>query len=130
MNIRRQLSIFVENRPGMLARVCETMAKKNVNILALAIQDSIDHAVIRMVVDKATDAAHILGEAGLLVIEKDILFAEVENRPGILSEIAERCRDAKLNIEYAYCTATEKQKTGCVIISVSDPEQALKVIKL
>ena len=130
MKIRKQLSIFVENRPGMLARICQTMASKKINILALAVADSVDHAVIRLVVDKPTEAAHILGESGVLVVEKDVLFAEVENRPGILGEIADACRDAKVNIEYAYCTATEKQKTGCVIIRVTDPERAIKAINI
>jgi hypothetical protein len=130
MKIRKQISIFLDNRPGTLASVCETLAKQKINILALSVSDSADHAVIRMVVDKPDEATHLLGNTGLLIVEKDVLFAEIENRPGILGEIARHCRDAQVNIEYAYCTATDKQKMGCIVVRVSDPEKALKAIKI
>ncbi len=61
-----QLAIFLENRPGTLARVCEALAKAGVNIHALTISDTVDHSVVRMVVNDPTKALMLLGSAACL----------------------------------------------------------------
>ncbi len=77
-----QLAIFLANRPGALARVCEALAKAEINIHALATSDTVDHSVVRMVVSDPTKALMLLGEAGVLALESDVLTIETENRPG------------------------------------------------
>src|SRR5881392_2017227 len=84
-----QLAIFLGNRPGALARVCEELAKAEINIHALAISDTIDHSVVRMVVSDPTKALMLLGEHGTLAIENDVLMIESDNEPGMLGKIAE-----------------------------------------
>ena len=64
MKVVKQLALFVENKPGTLASVCQALAKKRINILAISISDAVDHAVVRMVVDNATKALHLVGEHG------------------------------------------------------------------
>jgi hypothetical protein len=61
-----QLAVFLANRPGALARVCEALANAGVNIYALATSDTVDHTVVRMVVSDPMKALMLLGEAGVL----------------------------------------------------------------
>src|SRR5438093_13401113 len=94
-----QLAVFLANRPGALARVCEALANAGINIYALATSDTVDHIVVRMVVSDPTKALMPLGEAGVLALETDVLTIETANQPGILAKIAERLADVKVNIE-------------------------------
>ena len=93
-----QLSVFLANRPGALARVCDALANAGINIYALATSDTVDHTVVRMVVSDPTKALMLLGEAGVLALEKDVITIETANEPGVLGKIAERLAEAEVNI--------------------------------
>ena len=129
MQVGKQLSIFLENKPGTLAKVCEALAEKGININALTVSDTVDHAVVRMVVDRPADAAHMLGASGVLVIENDVVLGEVPNRPGALALIAKRLGDHGVNIEYAYCTAALDRPTGMLVLRTRDPKRAVQVLQ-
>src|SRR5437879_13399544 len=83
-----QLAVFLANRPGALARVCEALAKAEININALATSDTVDHSVVLMVVSDPTKALMLLGEAGVLALETEVLMIGTENQPGVLFTIA------------------------------------------
>ena len=124
-----QLAVFLANRPGALARVCEALANAGINIYALATSDTVDHTVVRMVVSDSTKALMLLGEAGVLALESDVLTIETENQPGILAKIAERLAEAEVNIEYAYLAAGHEAEKGMIILRPSNVEKARQVIE-
>ena len=124
-----QLAVFLANRPGALARVCEALAKAEINIHALATSDTVDHSVVRMVVSDPTKALMLLGEAGVLALESDVLMIETDNKPGVLAKIAERLAEAKVNIEYAYLAGSPKAAKGLIIVRPSDVEKAQSVLR-
>ena len=93
-----QLAVFLSNRPGALARVCEELAKAEINIHALAVSDTADHSVVRMVVGDPTKALMLLGERGVLALETDVLMIECDNEPGTLARIADRLAKSDVNI--------------------------------
>jgi hypothetical protein len=128
MQITKQLAIFLENRPGMLARVCDALAENKINIYAISTSDTVDHAVIRMVVSDYRRAQHVFEEHGTLCIEDDVLLVEGSNRPGSLSKIAHRLAAAKINIEYAYCATPPDAKKGLLVLRVNNAKKALKVL--
>ncbi|MGM0380470.1 MAG: ACT domain-containing protein [bacterium] len=128
INIRKQLSIFLANRPGTLAEVCEQLERENINILAMTVSDTVDHAVVRLLVDKPGEAIHRLEEKGLLVVENDVLAIRLENKPGTLAEVSRSLADNDINIEYAYCTGTPAQKEGLMIIRTAQPQQAVELL--
>ena len=99
MAIHTQLSIFLENRPGTLARALDALAEHQVNVLGISVVAGVDHAVVRMVVDRVREAVHVLGEAGVLAIESEIVGLTVSNSPGALSKITRRLAKAKVNID-------------------------------
>ena len=128
MEIVTQLSLFLENKPGTLAKVCEELARQKINILALTISDSIDHAIVRMVVSETRKALTIFEERGVLVVDSKVLMIENSNKPGSLAKIATRLAKAKINIEYAYLATSPGAKTGLLIVRASDTKKALKVL--
>jgi hypothetical protein len=124
-----QLAVFLSNRPGALARVCDALAKADINIHALATSDTIDHSVVRMVVSDATKALMLLGESGVLALENDVLMIESGNQPGTLASIAERLANANVNIEYAYMAATAKSDKAIMILRPNDVEKAHQALQ-
>jgi hypothetical protein len=128
MQITKQLAIFLDNRPGMLARVADALAEAKINIYAITTSDTVDHSVIRMVVNDYRRALHVCEEHGTLVVEDDVLMVEGSNRPGELARIAHKLADAKINIEYCYCATPPDAKRGLLILRVSNPTKALKVL--
>ena len=124
-----QLAVFLANRPGALARVCEALATAEINIHALATSDTVDHSVVRMVVSDPTKALMLLGEAGVLALESDVLMIETDNKPGVLAKIAERLAESEVNIEYVYLAGSPKAAKGLIILRPSDVEKAQSVLR-
>ena len=124
--IEKQLSIFLENKPGVLARVCGALGARGINIRGLSVSDTVDHAVVRMVVDDSQMALHLLGEHGALVVETDVLAIKLENKPNELAKLAGKLARAKVNVEYAYGSSSDGE--GTVFFRVSDTKKALRII--
>jgi hypothetical protein len=129
MKVEKQLAIFLANKPGTLAQVCRVLAKERINILAMTVSDTVDHAVVRMVVSDAHRAVHLLGDAGVLVVENDVLTLELPNKPGALAQVAAKLAAAKVNIEYAYGTGVPNQNKSMVIIRTRNLKKAIQVLK-
>src|SRR5438552_18631743 len=128
IEVATQLAVFLANRPGALARVCEALAKAGININALATSDTVDHTVLRMVVSDPTKALMLLGEAGVLALETEVLMIETANEPGVLATIAERLAEAEVNIEYTYLAGSAGAEKGLSVLRPSDVEKAKTVL--
>ena len=128
MQITKQLAIFLDNRPGTLARLADALAEAKINIYAITTSDTVDHSVIRLVVSDYRKALHVFEEHGTLVVEDDVLMIEGSNKPGQLAKLAHRLADAKINIEYCYSATPAMAKQGLMIMRVSNPTKALKVL--
>jgi len=124
--IATQLSIFLENKPGVLSEVCKALAAHDIDILGMSISDTVDHAVVRLVVDDPQAALHILGDHGALVVETEVLAMKVADRPGELAKIAAKFARGKVNIEYAYGTAEGGNAT--LYLRVSDTKKAVQLL--
>ena len=129
MEIAKQLSVFLENKPGTLAALCDALAEKKINILALTILDTVDHAVVRMVVSDPRAALLLIEERGTLVVESKVLMIGGSNKPGSLSAVARKLAKAKINIEYAYLATPPGAKQGLLIVRASDTKKAYKVLQ-
>ena len=130
MRVISQLSIFLENRPGAFARVCAEFARRGVNMQAVMVEDAVDHAVIRMVVDKVKKAKDILEDHGAISMENEILAVDMPNRPGEFVKVAQKLAKAMINMDYAYGSAPTGTKGRVTLyVRVSDPVATLKVLK-
>lgn len=128
LQLARQLAVFLDNRPGTLARLCEALAEAKINIFAISSSDTVDHIVFRMIVSDAAKAKRLLEERGTLVVSTDVLMIDGTNKPGSLAAIAHALAKAKINIEYAYSATHPTAQKGLLILRVSDPKKALKAL--
>lgn len=128
INIARQLALFLDNRPGTLARLCEALSEGKINIYAISTSDTVDHIVVRMVLSDPDRALALFEERGSLVVTSEVLMIEGSNKPGGLAAIAQALSNAKINIEYAYCATPPNAQKGLLILRVSDPKKALKIL--
>jgi hypothetical protein len=129
METATQLAVFLSNRPGALARVCDALAEAGVNIHALTVSDTVDHAVVRMVVSDSTKALMLFGERGVLALENDVLMIDTANEAGVLARIADRLAKAEINIEYAYMATSAKSPQGLIVLRTSDVEKAKQALQ-
>ena len=112
----------------MLAKVCEELARAEINIQALAISDTVDHSIVRMVVSDTTKALMLLGEGGVLTLA-EVLMIESDNEPGTLATIADHLAKAGVNIEYAYLATSARSNIGLMVLHPSNIESALAVLR-
>ena len=127
IKIDKQIAIFMDNRPGMLARTCQALADATINIRALSILDTVDHAIIRMVVDKPKEAEQVLSKMHAMLQCHDVVFMDVPNQVGALAAIAERLAEAGINLEYAYCTSTS-HSDGSIVLRTNDLEATINAL--
>jgi len=128
MEVAEQLSVFLENKPGVLARVCAALAEAGVNLRAICVSDTVDHAVVRFVPTDARRARDVLERGGALVVETDVLCVRLPDRPGALASLARKFGEAGVNIEYAYGSAGTGAPDGLLVFRVDDVERAKQVI--
>jgi hypothetical protein len=124
--IEKQLSLFLVNKPGVLADVCKTLGDHDINIRGMSVSDTVDHAVVRLIVDDPNKAIHVLGDHGVLVVETDVLAVEVDDLPGALAKIARKFARGKVNIEYAYGTADGPKAR--IFVRVSDVRKGKAIL--
>lgn len=129
MPIVKQLTILLANSPGSLSNVCSDMASKNINILAMSVLDTIDSGLIRMVVDDHEHAVKALKDAGLNVIETDVLSLEMTHTLGTLAEITKQLSKARINIEYAYVSVPPGDGKSIGIFWVSNLKKASEILE-
>ncbi|MDK2796056.1 MAG: hypothetical protein PWQ22_1182 [Archaeoglobaceae archaeon] len=124
----KQISVFVENKPGRLAAITEVLYKKGINLRAFMIADAGDFGIVRMVVDKTEEAFNALKSAGFAVTLNDVLAVEVEDKPGELYRISKALGEEGVNIEYVYAFTSEKHK-ALIIFRVGELAKAKAVLE-
>lgn len=128
MELAQQLAVLLDNRPGALARLAEILADAGLNIIAFTTHDTVDHNVVRLVLDDPARAIELFKDRGLQPIVNEVVLAPGENKPGSLAEMSRRLAAAKVNIEYAYCATSPGAPAGLLVIRASDCKRALKAL--
>ena len=124
-----QLSVFAENKPGRMAKICYTLGSTGVNIYSMSIHDTVDHSIVRFIVDNPTKALILLEEEGLYIITQKVVIVEISNEVGSLGKIATILARADDNIEYAYCTAGPNLDTAMLVLKTRDAEHTLEILQ-
>lgn len=128
MNLQTQLSVFLVNKPGVLAKVCDVLARAHVNITALTMMDSSEHGVLRLVVEDVAQARKALAEVNIPTTETEVLCVEMPNKPGAMADVCRILGDSHINISYAYCTTGAPVGKAIGIFKVADSKKASKVL--
>jgi hypothetical protein len=124
MRVETQLSVFLENRAGVLADVAADLARHGISIRALTVANLVDHAIVRLVVSEPQKALHLLGDRGVLVVSSPVLAVDMPDEAGALGSIAKRLGRAGVNIEYAYGSSPVGGGRAAVYLHVSDLKRA------
>ena len=124
-----QFSVFLVNKPGILAQLTKSLADAKVNIVAMTIMDSQEHGVMRLVAENAGAARTVLAKLNLPMTETEVLTLELSNRPGALADIAELLAKNHININYAYVSSGAPGGHTTGIFKVNDVKKAQHVLK-
>lgn len=128
MHLATQLALLLDNRPGSLARVAESLADAGINIIAFTTVDTVDYNVIRVVVDNPKRAVAVFKDRGVSAVASEVLLVPGENRPGSLARLARRLAQARVNIEYAYFATNPGARQGLLVIRANDCKKAMKAL--
>jgi hypothetical protein len=125
----KQLTVWVENRPGMMGEVGSALGTKKVNILAFMATVTDNRGIIRMVVDKRAIAKRVFAEHRWETIEEEVLQVALPDKAGSLGRIAHQLREASVNIQYAYAGLGPSPRQVNAYFGVSDLKVALIAIR-
>lgn len=128
MHVATQFSIFMVNKPGVLARVLGKFAEAKINITAVTMMDSVEHGVMRVVFAQPEKAKEVLGALNTPHNETSVLCITLTNESGALAAVAEKLAKNHINISYAYCTAGAKGGRTTAILKVANVQKAMKVL--
>ncbi len=124
----KQLSVFLENRPGHLSRVCETLAKAGINIVTMTLADTREFGILRLIIREWQRAKEELEGAGFAVNTTDVMTIEVDDEPGGLEKILKIAESGGLSVEYMYAFACKPKKNALIVIRFDDPDRACTVL--
>jgi hypothetical protein len=124
-----QFSVFLVNKPGVLAQVTGALAAEKINLLAMTLVDSQEHGVLRMVMENAGSGREVLKKLNLPMTETDVLCVDLPNRPGALADVATVLGKEHININYAYVTSGAPGGRTTGVFKVADQAKALHVLK-
>ena len=124
----KQLSIFLENRPGRLETVAQLLGDANISILALSVADTKDFGILRLLVDKTEQAGKVLCDNGILCQNSDVTAVEIGSAPGSLARILALFKEANVNVEYMYTMAEPIGEHPIMIFRVDDVKPALEIL--
>ena len=124
-----QISVFLENKAGRLAEVTAILAEAQVNIRALAVADTSDFGVLRLIVNDNVKAVEALKNRGFTVGKTDVVAVEVEDKPGGLHRILDILHKDGINVEYMYAFVNQSGSNAVMIFRFDNVDNAIKSLE-
>ena len=120
----KQLTVFVENKQGVLVAITDKLAENNINIRALSIAETAEFGILRLIVNDEAAAEKTLSDAGYLMKITNVVGVKISDEPGKLSEAIGVIGRAGINMEYLYAFMARTEKHAYVVLRVEDNEAA------
>jgi hypothetical protein len=125
----KQLSVFLENKPGAFSTLCRLLAKAEINIQTFSLADAREFGILRLVVEDTDRARRLLQRNGFAVRVTEVVALEVPDRPGSLSAILDCLDGTGINVEYAYAFTSRRKGCALLLFRFSDADEALRILK-
>ena len=125
----KQVSIFLENKPGSMVELSDTLAKANVDLRALTLPEAGDYGIARIIVDDVYKAATALKDSGFVYSLSEVIVLAMEDRPGMLHEAVKLLSENNVNVEHAYSFLGSHRGVAYMIFKVSDIATAERVLR-
>jgi hypothetical protein len=129
MEFVHEVTAYLENKPGRLAKICSALAHEKLAIHALSVMDTADRSVLRLVTDDIEPTKRVLTSLGTKFEVGEVLSVQMDNRPGALARVLERLAEEHINIEYAYVSTATEPGRSLGIFHTSNPKRALQVLQ-
>ena len=124
----KQISVFLENKPGQLAKFTEVLNKHQIDMRALSVADTRDFGILRLIVDDSYKTACVLKEENYIFSITPVLAVEIPDEPGGLYKVLDLLRENEINLEYTYAFITRKKEFAYMIFRVEDNDKAIEVL--
>ncbi len=125
----KQVSIFLENKPGHLNHASKVIADAGISLVTLSLSDTEQFGILRIIVKEWEKAEKLLLEAGFVVKVTDVIAAEVDDQPGGLHKILEVIENSEINIEYMYAFTVKRDTKAVLMFRFDDADQALNILE-
>jgi hypothetical protein len=124
----KQLSLFLENKPGALSAACRLLGDAQVNIHTFALADTQQFGILRLIVRDWQKAKLTLENNGFVVKITEVVAVEVADRPGGLAEVLEVIEQARINVEYMYAFTIKQNRYGWMVFRFDNPDAAIQAL--
>ncbi|MCM8771769.1 MAG: acetolactate synthase [Candidatus Omnitrophica bacterium] len=125
----KQISIFVENKPGKISKITEVLKNAKINLRAMTIADSGSFGIIKIMTDNNQKAYNVLKESNFLVTLQDVVVVEIPDRIGSFHKVAKILEKNKVNIEDAYGFIKTEGVKAVLILKVKNVKIVEKILK-
>ena len=112
----KQISVFVENKPGKLQMLTDVLAKNNVNMRALSLAETSEFGIVRIIVENTDQTAEILKEEGFVYTVANVLGVAIPDEPGGLHRVLSILSEKGMNVEYMYAFLGGKETEHAYMI--------------
>ena len=123
-----QISVFLENKPGGLEKVTRILRDADINIRTLAVADTSDFGIVRLIVNDVEKATGVLRESGFTVSRTTVVAVEVPDRPGGLHGILEVIAKENINIAYMYAFVEKSGENAVMLFRFDQQDRAIEVL--
>jgi len=123
----KQISVFLENTPGILSKFTKIIQDNNINLRALTIAETADFGILRILVDKTDECVKVLRNDNYLVSITDVIAIQIPDKPGALHQIAEILGNNNINIEYVYSTLIREE--AIIVLKIDNIDIAIKILE-
>ena len=124
----RQLSVFLENKPGQLLLPVRVLAAAGINITTLCLADTENFGILRLILEEHERARAVLEEAGCVVNECEVLAIDVADRPGGLAEVLDSLSHESVNLEYMYAFSCGTNGKAMLVFRFDNPDEAIRIL--
>ena len=136
----KQLSLFVENQPGSLSKVCQVLKENRINISTLSLADTREYGILRLLIQEHERARDVLEKAGYVVKVTDVLALTVPDHPGGLADtlaildkhalsVLQILSFAGVSVEYMYAFTYGRSNKAIIVFRFENPEKAIAMLK-
>lgn len=125
----KQLSLFVENQPGSLSKVCQVLKENRINISTLSLADTREYGILRLLIQEHDRARVVLEKAGYVVKVTDVLALTVPDHPGGLADTLAILDTHALSVEYMYAFTYGRSNKAIIVFRFENPDKAVEQLK-
>ena len=123
----KQLTVFIENRPGRLCDVLAVLKQGGISILSMSLADTTEYGLLRLIVNRPADCKDLLSDAGFSTLLSEVLVIKLSHRSGSLLRLTQLLYEQGISIDYMYGLSVEGDEAS-LVVKTSELERAEQIL--